>query len=233
MDISIDYNGKKYDFPLWTNKLEKEILLTVNKKASCQENMEQMFPIINRYPELNNIHYLDKLYIYLKCREYSVGNVLENMIVCNSCKNVQSISYKISDNTIFKTSPTIIPSEYGNISFKGSEIYLNDELLKNIQNLDILVNIRNNILKKIEHQLIITYQSKCMCGCINNIIHTETEILNDIVASIDVGELYKYYTNMQFNYGLSYFDLDNMYSFERNIYKNLYSTIEKEKDSTK
>ena len=231
MNITLDYNNKQYEFPLWTNKLEKEILLTLNKTGTCQENMKQMFPIINRYKELEDIHYIDKLWIYLKSREYSIGNVIESMIICKNCNQINNIKYKISENTIFKTSPSHIPCEWGDVKIINSKIYLNDILLQDVEDLDVVVNVKNNVLKNIQHQLLISYQHPCMkCNNINTVLHTEQEVLNDVIASIEVVELYKYYTNMQYNYQMSHADLDNMYSFERNIYKGMYENITKEKN---
>lgn len=228
MNVSIEYNGNNYEFPLWTNKLEKEILLSATKSSTVEQNMNNMFGIINNYPELQNIHYLDKLYIFLKCREYSVGNIVENMIVCQKCNNPQHLQYKISNNTVFKTTPPNLQTEYGIVTWKNSQAYLNDVMVEDITDLNVLVNLNNNYLKKISHELYISYKHTCHCGGVNQVIHTSDEILHDIVLSIEVGELYKYYTNMQYNYRLSYSDIDNMFSFERNIYKSLYDSIEKD-----
>jgi hypothetical protein len=95
MDITIPIRGKPYDFPLWTNKLQKQILLSISKENSIKDNVDSLFLLLNRYPELLKLHYIDKMYILLKSREYSVGNIVEDIIICNNCQMPTSANYKL------------------------------------------------------------------------------------------------------------------------------------------
>ena len=123
---------------------------------------------------------------------------------------------KYEFHNAFNTLYSFIWDDYCSSYIEISKIYLNDILLQDVEDLDVVVNVKNNVLKKIQHQLLISYQHPCMkCNNINTVLHTEQEVLNDVIASIEVVELYKYYTNMQYNYQMSHADLDNMYSFEQ------------------
>lgn len=230
MTTLVDINGVSYEIPLWRNSVEKEFLLSDDETLPLNIRINNIFTLIDKEKKLENVCINDKLYILIILREFNYGNIIEEIKSCVSCKKTFNIQYKLRENIDYKLGSTteIIKIDENNITLiDGNISSINGVVVDNISATEYLKYLK--LIKELNNRptsVKINYNYSCpYCNTKHSLVYDEESILNSIIKYYSVSDIYKYYTNMKFNFNFSIQELDDMFVFERTIYDSMFNKI--------